>query len=476
MAIVIKNNASAASALKDVDKNKGKMTKDLERLSSGMAINSAADDPAGLAISEKMRTQIRSFAQDDQNAQNGNSMMKVAEGAVQSTVDILRTLKDKAIDAANDTNTDGDRSTIQKEFTHLVDQLDDNAATQFNGKTLMTGQYNDEVVNLQPGAQPGGTFTVLSNTKIGFGGRNPVPLTLGIGAWTINDGRPLNIQDGDKVVISYVKNGQTITNENNPLIVSNTNVGTGANRGVNSQPNLQSLFNWAPANNDIQVVSPQQAAPLPSNGSYIGQDQYNNPVTTVDGGPALSIQAQTAGVNGQIAGLTIIVLDRYNQPRKDVNTYFNAFQETVRAQDTSPDNSVHFQIGTRSNQAMTVGLTDMTGKALGLRGSASTAPGQVINIQTRSMANAAINVLDSALQKALDQQTTLGAVQQKLNMARANVVTAGENTQNAESTIRDADMAKTAMEYAKDNVLTQAAQSMLAQANQTASGVLSLLR
>lgn len=465
MALVIKNNASATSALKDVDKNKGKMTKDLERLSSGMAINSAADDPAGLAISEKMRTQIRSFAQDDQNAQNGNSMMKVAEGAVQSTVDILRTMKDKAIDAANDTNTDGDRSTIQKEFSHLVDQLDDNATTQFNGKTLMTGQYNSEVVNLQPGTQPGGTYTVLSNTKLGFGGQNPVPNNLPLTQLTTNDGRPLNLRDGDRIVISYVKNGRTETNEDNPIVISG------------QRQNIQTLFGWAPANTDISLVTPTQAAPINvSNGSYVGQDQYNNPVFTVDGGPALSFRAATAGVDGQIAGLTITVLDRYNQPRKDVNTYFNAFQETVRAQDTSPDNSVHFQIGTRSNQAMTVGLTDMTGKALGLRGSASTAPGQVINIQTRSMANAAINVLDSALQKALDQQTTLGAVQQKLNMAQANVVTAGENTQSAESTIRDADMAKTAMEYAKDNVLTQAAQSMLAQANQTASGVLSLLR
>ena len=100
-----------------------------------MKINSAGDDASGLSISERMAVQIRSLDQDNQNSQNGVSMLKTAEGAVSSTVDILRTLKEKAINAANDTNTDADRATMQKEFDQAIEQIDENAHQSYNGHT-----------------------------------------------------------------------------------------------------------------------------------------------------------------------------------------------------------------------------------------------------------------------------------------------------------------------------------------------------
>ena len=133
---------------------------------------------------------------------------------------------------------------------------------------------------------------------------------------------------------------------------------------------------------------------------------------------------------------------------------------------------MNFQIGTRANQAIRVGMTDMRAQALGLQGS----DGATLNIGTRDKANAAINVLDNAISKALDQQTTIGAVQSRLNYTSQNLTTASENVQASESTIRDADMAKAMTDYTKNNVLMQAAQAMLAQANQSSSGVLSLLQ
>ena len=114
--MVVKNNMSAINTLNTLNKNHSALAKSLQKVSSGMRINSAADDASGYAISERMRVQIRSLDQDNRNTQNGNSMMKVAEGAVSSTVEILKTLKEKVINAANDTNTDSDRQQIQKEL------------------------------------------------------------------------------------------------------------------------------------------------------------------------------------------------------------------------------------------------------------------------------------------------------------------------------------------------------------------------
>ena len=142
MAMVVKNNMSAINTLNILNKNSNALAKSLQKVSSGMRINSAADDASGYAISERMRVQIKSLDQDNRNTQNGNSMMRVAEGAVSSTVDILKTLKEKVINAANDTNTDIDRKTIQKELDQSIDQIDDNANVTYNGKYLVDGSHN----------------------------------------------------------------------------------------------------------------------------------------------------------------------------------------------------------------------------------------------------------------------------------------------------------------------------------------------
>ena len=134
MAMVVKNNISAVNTLNTLNKNQSGLSKSLEKVSSGMKINSAGDDASGMAISERMRVQVRALDQDNANTNNGNALMRTAQGAVQSTIEILKTLKEKAINAANDTNTDEDRALIQKEVDKLIDQIDDNALTTYNGK------------------------------------------------------------------------------------------------------------------------------------------------------------------------------------------------------------------------------------------------------------------------------------------------------------------------------------------------------
>ena len=196
MAMVVKNNMSALSTLNTLNKNSSALSKSLQKVSSGMKINSAADDASGYAISERMRVQIRSLDQANQNTQNGSSMMKVAEGAVSSTVEILKTLKEKAVNAANDSNTDSDRQTIQKELDQSIDQINDNANVTFNGKYLVDGSKN---------TKGNATYTVLTNQSLSENTTGATKLV----DLCARSGDSLEIHDTDKVTVSYVQAGKT---------------------------------------------------------------------------------------------------------------------------------------------------------------------------------------------------------------------------------------------------------------------------
>ena len=429
--MVVKNNMSAISTLNTLNKNSSALAKSLAKVSSGMKINSAADDASGYAISERMRVQIRSLDQDNQNTQNGQSMMKVAEGAVSSTVEILKTLKEKVINAANDTNTDADRQTIQKELDQSVDQINDNAVITFNGKYLVDGSHNTSVA---------ATTTSLTNESLSEDAKFTDQFT----SLKDRNGNSLKIQKSDTVTLSYVKQGKTYT--------------TSVKAEGNSLSTLISK-----ASKDLKVGNDT---------SVIGKNVAGDTVYTADGKKGLTITAAGTGLDNQIAGITISVTNSEGEIQKSVNAVLDNFSETIRAQDNSDDNAIVLQTGTKANQAIKVGLTDMRAEALGLQSST----GQTLNISTQEYANAAINVLDTAVQKALDQQTTIGSVESRLEYTSTNLTTASENVQSSESTIRDADMAKEMTNYTKNNVLLQAAQSMLAQANQNSSAVLSLLQ
>ena len=486
MALVIKNNTSATNTLNQLNKNTKAKSKKLAELSSGMRINSAADDASGLSISEKMRVQIRSLDQDNMNTENGNSMLKVAEGAVQSTVDILRTMKEKLLNAANDTNTEDDRETLQQEFNQLCDQIDENANVTYNGMMLMNGEHNNKVV------EPG-TYTTLVNTSFN---EETTPDTSLLDLKDKN-GVSLGIMSSDTVTVSYVKQGDTFIKSFPVYDEEAYNRGDRANGPALTLSDL--LINGQAG--DVAVSSGKETYDeitgdvLSQDLSFIGMDQYGNEVYTHDHKNAITYTATQPGIEGQISGLTISITDRYGEFRRTANTVLDNFQEVIRAQDSSPDNAIVFQTGTKANHAVKVGLTDMRCYALGLRdndggylnigGQKASSTGKYSNLSdekfstianSQEQANAAINVVETALQKALDQLTEIGSTQSRLDYTSANVVTARDNTQASESVIRDADMAASMTEYTKMNVLEQASQSMLAQANQNSSSVLSLLQ
>jgi flagellin len=368
-------------------------------------------------------------------------MMKVAEGAVSSTVDILKTLKEKVINAANDTNTDDDRATIQKELNQSIDQIDDNANVTYNGKYLIDGSKNTKgtatcthMTNqlLATKTVAGDSFTSLSN----------------------RNGESLEIQGTDKITMSYTHQGKTYTctltaadaASLGNMITKTIAVGTAA--GDNAD------FEFSGAT------------------SVIGTNAGGNTIYTADGTSALTLRSKVGGIAGQISGFSIRVTDNEGNVKKSAVAALDGFSEQIKAQNPSADNALTLHVGAKANQSIKVGLGDMRSEALGLKGS----DGTKLNISTQEKANAAINVLDNAVSKALDQQTTIGSIESRLSYTSTNLTTASENVQASESTIRDADMAKEMTNYTKNNVLLQAAQSMLAQANQSSSSVLSLLQ
>ena len=432
MAMVVKNNMSAISTLNTLNKNSSALTKSLAKVSSGMKINSAQDDASGYAISERMRVQIRSLDQANQNTQNGSSMMKTAEGAVSSTVEILKTLKEKVINAANDTNTDSDRATIQKELDQSIDQIDDNANVTYNGKYLVDGSKNTL------GTATTASFTNQSLATDTSWGTKLTELSR-------RAGDSLEIVSTDRITVSYVKQGVTHT--------STFTVGTSTT--------LESIVNAMGSD-----VAKGNAT------SVIGVDSGNNTVKTANGENALTIKSAASGISKAVNGIMIRVTDSFGAVKKSANAALDAFDQSIFAENGSDDNALTLQVGAKANQSIKVGLKDMRSEALGLKGS----DGTKLNISTQEKANAAIGVLDNAVAKALDQQTTIGSIESRLEYTSSNLTTASENVQASESTIRDADMAKEMTNYTKNNVLLQAAQSMLAQANQNSSSVLSLLQ
>ncbi|MBO4780332.1 MAG: flagellin, partial [Selenomonadaceae bacterium] len=420
MGMVVKNNMSAVRTLNTLNANQSALSKSLSKVSSGMKINSAQDDASGYAISERMRVRIRSLDQANQNTQNDSSLMKTAEGAVSNTIDLLRTLKEKAINAANDSNTDEDRATIQKEIDQYIDQIDDNALVQFNGKYLVDGSKNNVVSS---------TKTILLNQGLSTATTSTSVLT------DLADrvGNSLEILSTDKYQISWVSNG----------VISSSS-------GTISTLALSALMSQAAVG----------TASFATANMVIGTDKFNQSVYTPDKTEGVAFVAKTAGVMNQVAGFNISILDQAGNVKKAANAALDQFKQYQMAENKTEggNKALNFHIGSEANVAIKVGLSDMRAESLGLKGS----HGAKISVTTKDNANASINVIENALTKALDQQTTIGAIESRLEYTSTNLTTSSENVQAAESTIRDADMAKEMTEYTKNNVLLQAAQSMLA--------------
>ena len=437
MSMVIKNNIEALRINNLLDQNQTALQKDLNKVATGMRINTAADDASPWSISERMRMRIRALDQDYQNIQNDSALMKTAEGAVSNTIEILKALKEKAINAANDSNTDEDRRTIQKEMDQFIDQIDDNALVQFNGKYLIDGSKNHAVISSK---------TILLNQSLSVDTASDSALT----DLANRAGDSLEIQSDDKYQISWVQNGKTSTSS-----------------GVVKGLNLNDLLAKAVDSSDTAIGS----LDIRTTDPFETKTKYDTAIYTPDRTAGIGFVSNTAGVTSQISGLTISITDAAGNIKKAANAALDQFKLFQRAENRTGDRSLTFHSGPEANVAMKVGLSDMRAQALGLKGG-----NDKLSVHTKEEANAAINAIENALTMTLNQQISIGSVLNRFEYTIENIVTARDNDQASESVIRDADMAKEITNYTKSNVLVQTAQAMLSQANQNPSAVLGLLQ
>ncbi|GFZ30980.1 flagellin [Clostridium zeae] len=416
--MIINHNLAGNNAIRQMNTNSTNASKSMQKLSSGLRINGASDDAAGLAISEKMRGQIRGLDQASSNAQDGISMVQTAEGALNETTSILQRMRELSVQSANDTSTNDDRTAIQSEMGQLENEIDRiGNTTQFNTKNLLDGSMGKAVntavanINTSDVLKTGGAAAAAADTLVGLQDKN---------------GNSLGITATDTVTISYVKGGTTVSNTFTAAALTVAALGT---------------TDGTTANTDYAVAAN-------ANGS-------------------MSVTAATAGISNAVEGFTVSVKDSAGNTKTAATNALSSFAETTSAADVRTDGSATLQIGANTNQSLSIDINDMRSSALGVSG---------LQVTTQNQANVAIKVIDNATQKVSAERAKLGAYQNRLEHTINNLGTSSENLTSAESRIRDVDMAKEMSTFSKNNILSQAAQAMLAQANQQPQQVLQLLR
>lgn len=360
----------------------------LAKLSSGLRINKAGDDAAGLAISEKMRGQVSGLNQAAKNAQDGISLIQTAEGALSETHSILQRMRELSVQSANDTNTSDDRKEIQKEITELTTEIGRIAKdTQFNTKVLMNGDFSQ-----------GLTGTISNATQV-----SSVEYKSG------------TLKNSDTVAVT-----QTVTH--------------GAESGTGNADGAFASMAVSVAGTSVAFTATE-----------IAEGTLSKDVTDGDGNIfTVTIKDAVATTLGNGAGTTTTA---------DSLTY--------------EDKGLKFHIGANDGQNITLGLNDMSEVGLSLSS---------LNVSTQQGADAAIATIDDAISTVSAERSKLGATQNRLDHTINNLTATSENLSAAESRIRDVDMAQEMMEFTKNNILSQAATSMLAQANQMPQSVLQLLQ
>jgi flagellin len=471
--------------------------KTTEKLSSGYRINRAADDAAGLSISEKMRAQIRGLSQASSNAQDGISLIQAAEGAMQELHAVLHRMRELAVKAANDINEAEDRNAIKSEIDQLTAEVDRIASTtEFNKKTLLDGSLSNGEKAVRTNGTNFASMKVSENTMNGYY-HFAVQSAATFGQVEINVTAPVDKSSVLSIDMELLDAG------NNIIRISNIRVGDfhgGENAREVGDKLVQEIIHelavrnmtglYAVENNNGRVtvtanhsgITTVGTAATPGMSVAMGIHNYNMPAITTT-----ATQGANAIVEVNIPTnppTTILVT-----ATKDGFVYLNATGLGPAMEEAN----ISMRIIDPTQEGLVAGINVWEGQRLTLQVGANTGTDQTIqiavqrvsasglgveNLQVDSHRNAqmAIDRIEAALQKVSLQRSGLGAVQNRLEHTVANLDTVGENLQEAESRIRDLDMAKEMMAFTKNNILTQAATAMLAQANQAPQSVLQLLQ
>ncbi|MBE6161881.1 MAG: flagellin [Firmicutes bacterium] len=389
--MIINHNLNAMNAHRQMGINIGQTGKATEKLSSGLRINRAGDDAAGLAISEKMRAQVRGLNQASRNAQDGISLIQTAEGALTESHSILQRMRELAVQSANDTNVAVDRSEIQKEIDQLSQELTRiSDTTEFNTQKLLEGSFEGK---FHIGANAGQDITLkienMGAEKLGVAGII-----------------------GDKVDVEGVD-------------------GVGVKNLTENEVEIQ-----------YTELRDKDAAAVEETKAEVSDD-----------GKTITITLAQAEGDGTNAG-------KITATKGDV---VKALESTGLVKIEIADGT-DLTAGLDAEPGDTTVTAGVTNKDLG------------INVSSQKTASAAITTINKAIENVSAERSKLGAYQNRLEHTIANLDNSSENLQAAESRVRDVDMAKEMMNFSKSNILQQAAQAMLAQANNAPQGVLQLLR
>ena len=408
--MVVQHNLTAMNSNRMLGVTTSTQAKSTEKLSSGYKINRAADDAAGLSISEKMRKQIRGLTQASSNAQDGISAVQTAEGALNEVQDMLQRMNELAVKAANGTNSEDDRNYIQDEVNQLIKEIDRvSTTTKFNETYLLKGDDAGKATVADAAiTKTQGSASAPEKLEITFtdaqvkAGKAKSDVTMSIGGKTYS----VRVDDGDDIA-AIGKKFETAINADK---LKDDDAGEYTAKYTTGKITLESAKN-APAKTPINDANAKMAA---------------------EGTLTLKLHVGA---------------------------------------DSTADNQI------------SVDIKAMSAKVLGLKTGNSTtgdATGDLdtllVNGKDDTNARAAIDTIASALQEVSKQRSALGAAQNRLEHTIANLDNVVENTTSAESSIRDTDMATEMVKYSNNNILAQAGQAMLAQANQSNQGVLSLLQ
>ncbi len=478
--MVVQHNLTAMNSNRMLGLTQSAQAKSTEKLSSGYKINRAADDAAGLSISEKMRKQIRGLTQASANAEDGISTVQTAEGALNEVQDMLQRMNELAVKASNGTNSENDRTYIQNEIDQLTTEIDRVAeTTKFNETYLLKGD-KDAVKGYSysygTDTKAGATFATGKNSTV-TGSNTGAKITVSAG--TPADDKAAALQNdllkalqksGAKVTIAAGANGTSaanvaITVEGYDVAsdgkVSKDGVDTGikliASAGNDNSTGTVALSDTLTLDSKAVTAAAKgaHAAFYDKDGNKISENALSNYFTRT-----------TVGNN-------------INTTKLKDKTLYDAFGNTVTpvaaniqsAQDQvgSLKLSLHVGADATSNNKIELNLDAMSAKGLGVNGLR-------VDGATSTNADNAIETIKEAIQKVSTQRSALGAVQNRLEHTINNLDNVVENTTSAESAIRDTDMATEMVKYSNNNILSQAGQAMLAQANQSNQGVLSLLQ
>ena len=434
--MVVQHNMQAANANRMLNVTTGQQAKSTEKLSSGYRINRAADDAAGLTISEKMRKQIKGLDRASTNAQDGVSCVQTAEGALTEVHSMLQRMNELAVQSANGTNSTTDRKAIQDEVDQLTKEIDRvSETTKFNETYLLKG---DNTSN-------GNTKTFAANDVLGTvdgikveakgatAGNLTDNTTVTLGTVEVKSSDNANFEIADAAAQTKAENVTKITKKGNDVTVTMKDGTTHTDTAANIKNTYGIEAKGTDGSATISKTLKAESTDATITGNYTGNLSKLAAGDTVTAKLAIGSSGTTALSTGDKALI------------------------------------LNLHVGADSDQTnkISIAIDSMSAKGIGVDG---------LDVSTEAGATSSIDTIKDAIQKVSSQRSSLGAVQNRLEHTINNLDNVVENTTAAESRIRDTDMAKEMVNYSKNNILAQAGQSMLAQANQSNQGVLSLLQ